>query len=285
MPTGARVRNPATSSPTRLSPSLDEIVESSLADWDSDKRYGKPPSPVSKTRIPQPAQPSKAKELLQQAVHRYVHPERQIVLPHGLDTRTNCHRAPIALTRGHKQPWSAQQQHAYQNRLTVLREGPEAEGELSQVSSFAPLSPTTVFKEQLKACAGGHVQEIQPDTYSSSLHLYMHSDILALKLFEQEAWHASEIVPYVRMCRGLRQRAAGRSPTCPRLPAWLALAATATVAAAIVRNMLPRNDWTACCSILAEGVWAVDLLAAFTAPLGSTLQARVSAGCKALPLP
>ena len=133
---GARVRNPATS----LSPTLDEMMESSLAEqWDTDKRYGKPPSPISKTRIPQPAKPSKAKELLQQAVHRYVHPERQIVLPHGLDTRTNPHRAPDALRRGHKQPWKVQQQHAYQNRLAVLR---EAEGEPSQVSLFVIFRPT-----------------------------------------------------------------------------------------------------------------------------------------------
>ena len=152
--TGARVRNPATSSPARLSPSRDGLVESSLPDWDSDKRYGKPPSPISKTRIPQPAQPGKAKKLLQQAVHRYVHPERQIVLPHGLDTRTNHHRAPDALTRGHKQPWSVQQQHAYQNRLMVLREGLDSDGELSQVSCLCR------FKQALR-----HVQKIQPDRY------------------------------------------------------------------------------------------------------------------------
>ena len=248
--TGARVRNPAPSSPARLSPSLDEIVESNLADWDSEKRYGKPPSPVSKTRIPQPAQPSKAKELLQQAVHRYVHPERQIVLPHGLDTRTNRHRAPVALTKGHKQPWSVQQQHAYQNRLAVLREGLEAEGELSQVSLFRPSA-----QHHLEG-ALRRMQEIQPDTYSSTLHLYMHSDMLAVTIFEQEAYQASEIVKCVPMCRGSRQRAAGRRPMCPRLPAWLALAATATVAAATVSHMLPSSDWThaASCPLKVSGL-------------------------------
>ena len=115
--------------------------------WDTENRYGKAPSPVSKSRIPQPAKPSKAKELLQQAVHRYVHPERQIVLQHGLDTRSNPHCAPVALRGGHKQPWSVQQQHAYQNRLAVLREGLEAEGEPSQVSLMVPCSPTTRSKE------------------------------------------------------------------------------------------------------------------------------------------
>ena len=140
--TGARVHNPATTSPT-----LDEIMESSLADWDTDKHYGKPPSPISKTRIPQPAQPNKAKELLQQAAHRYVHLERHIVLPHGLDTRANRHRTPVAPRWGHKQPWSVQQQHVYQNRLTVLREGQEAEGELPQVSLVLPSRPTTILKE------------------------------------------------------------------------------------------------------------------------------------------
>ncbi len=165
--TGARVRSPATSSPT-----LGEVVESSLAEqWDTDKRYGKPPSPISKTRIPQPAEPSKAKQLLQQAVHRYVHPERQIVLPRGLDTRNNPHRASDALKRGHKQPWNMQQQPAYHNRLAVLREGLEAEGELSQVSSFLPFN--NHLKRSRKACAGDSAQHIQLN--NAYLHAFRHA--------------------------------------------------------------------------------------------------------------